>query len=432
MTKKTLGFIGKGGVVSHFFSYLESNFEQGRGLFDEVDKILFYNYGYETGDSFKASGSYKTITQNIGQLARTTQWNVSVDVAGSPRDITDFFSSCDVIVDAGESFIPDMEKGRRRSTRKEGLSAYAWDLFEFGKSGVNFSVESDYYFYLQELGLTKFQDYTAEGRKVTDFAKFKKNWDVSLDVLKVVSEVHRLLPIGQRMLTLFPFMVPMLLERGKQFAEVVELEQKKGKRVLPTYITIVNEPCLAGTVVTSLCPQMKEYTVGCTGYDVLRLEDCLNDIYAAEKKKAGLEGYVLRVTLRGFHDREVMIPVIYPLREEDREKFDRVFKNIDYVDAYTFMKEQVGNYFFTHTDKNMTSSQVDEALLRTIVPALQSRGRAVSVFPSYTERALCNGFYQMLGEDGGGLFLVGDSRFRNGKVWGEKSWLHYDEVRSDE
>ena len=80
----------------------------------------------------------------------------------------------------------------------------------------------------------------------------------------------------------------------------------------------------------------------------------------------------------------------------------------------------------------MTSSQVDEALLKTIVPALQSRGRALSLFPGKEERALCNGVYQKLSEDGGGLFLVGDSRFRNGKVWGEKSWLHYDEVRSDE
>jgi len=312
------------------------------------------------------------------------------------------------------------------------LSAYAWDLVEFGKSGVNFSAENDYEFYLNELWLKKFEEYTPEGRKVTGFTEFKKNWNVSLKVLEVVNGVHRLLPIGQRTLTLFPFMVPMLLERGKLFAEAVELEQKKGKKVLPTYITIVNEPCLAATVVTLLCPQMKEYTVGCTGYDVIRLEDCLNDTYAVEKRKAGLEDFTLCVTLRGFHDKEVMIPVIYPLREEDHEKFDRVFNKIDYVKAYTFMKELVGNYFFTHTDKNMTSSQVDEALLKTIVPALQSRGRALSLFPGKEERALCNGVYQKLSEDGGGLFLVGDSRFRNGKVCGEKSWLHYDEVRSDE
>ncbi len=425
MTKKTLGFIGKGRVLSHFLEYVGSNSLRRDVLFDEIDKILFYNYGYDTGEDFKTSSSYGSIVKTIEHLLEDSSFNVTIDVKGSPKNITDFFSGCDVIVDISEGYISGQLSNRAKGAREGSLCAYALGLFKREDvSTISISARLDFRFYQKEM--RERERNGEKGRIVLSESDFKTKWELSRDVLQAVNTVHQKFPLGERSFMLFPFSAPMLVERGKQFADAL----MKGNKVLPTYLTIVNEPCLASLVVSSSCPEMREYMVGCTGYDVIRLEDCLNAKYAAEKEKAGFKEHHLSVTLRGFHDKEVMVPVLYPLYEKDREVFGKVFEHVDYHLVHQFMKEQVGNYFFTHTDRELTSLQVDESLFGTIVPALQSRGKALSVFPARKDertgkdgRALCNGIFQEKYDDGSGLFLVGDHRFRNGKVMREEYGL---------
>ncbi len=438
MGTKTLGIMGKGRAIHNFFTclrddsleglfdYKKSDSKNGKDsereierdnlahyiapsrkiFFDMVEKVVFYNYGYTTDDDFKR-GWLTELEENLSSVHFEVQ-----------SDFKRFMVCSDAVVDATGGYI-----SWRDTKKKFSLCEYAKGLAAKGKSDVKLNVKEDWNLYEQG---------GVGGRKLMSEEEFLREWDFSHRLIARIGEVDRHLHthldegirsessesgyslIGFRMYVEFPFIVSTMIERGKKLQSMAE----KGMR-LPTYVLLANEMCMLANVLAGNCPTMAKKIVACTGYDLYRLEKVLNEEYASLKEQAGFPQIHLAVSLKGFHDTQGTIPVIYPQREEDREMFEKIFDMMEYRKAYDFLHKETGNYYPNHiSDAKNSDMQTAAYLLKTVVPALQSVGRALLVFPGYDERPLNNGYFQQRDDTGKGLFLVGDQRFRNGKVVG--------------
>lgn len=399
MAAKTLGIIGKGPLVANLFDYLINSTENKdpyRDLFfQEISKITFYNYGYISKADFENSLSYQKL---ISQISRRITLEVS--------DLEKFLERSDVILDAAGGYMSRHDK-ERTNTRPYTLYTYAESKCSSVPS-LPLDCDADYETYCKKI--------REDGRLVFTKEEFQKNWEFSLALMELFSDIDRIYrqnaeetSLGFRTYTELPFTAAMMWQRGMDIdLKLTELKEK-GYKFLPTYLIIVNEPCITSTLFTSKCPALIPYTVACTGYDRERLEEVLNQEYEELIKKNNLG--ILTVSLRGFHDTKVTIPFI----STNDNDINKLVNNLNYKKAYDFLKKKVGDYYLEHP-LSESNKQVSVHLLHTLVNASQSRNKPLSSYPSNTERSLNNGFYQQLLNDERGIFLVGEHRFVNGKV----------------
>jgi len=111
---------------------------------------------------------------------------------------------------------------------------------------------------------------------------------------------------------------------------------------------------------------------------------------------------------------------VYPRTEEERPIFEKVLSHINYPKMYEFMLEKLTSHYQNNEHKQETADQVSRAIYRTIISAMQSRRKALSVFPPFHERPLCNGYFHQSVNEETGLFFMGRQRFRNGSVFSDE------------
>ena len=257
---------------------------------------------------------------------------------------------------------------------------------------------------------------------MTETEEFPEHWNNAYNLINLIAEHHRQSPIGIRTLKHFPFSASMIVKRGQEIRKIID--EKPHLYSLPTYINLVNEPCITSTILGGICPEMIPYLIACTGYDKDRLEVVINDNpkIKAFKEKEGLADYRIKLfSVAGWHDTNMMVPVLNlaQMSDDDREKANRIFSHFDSDSLHEFMQETLGHYW---DDYNLGSGkkrqmdvndEVDSCLLKTIINACQSRDRPLTLFPD--KNYLSNGFYQ--GNQKGGMFLVGSHSLRQGQVW---------------
>lgn len=390
MGGKTLGVIGKGGLVGHFFGGLGSlERNSAQRFFSEIDKVLFHNYGYKSSTDFESSGSFQEICKAFEHL-EGKGCSFSVEIVDG---FSDFFVNSSVILDASSAYKP------------VSLFNHAKNLGLEGKADKkHLSWKKDFAVYQKSSG--------EKNRIILGRSQFKKRWEESLSLLESIDELsERFGKIGLRTYLETPFSYRMLMDRAEDIRKIV---QEMGYRDLPTFVSVVNEPCTAANIIAGICPEMTGKIVAATGYDLQRLEDVLNKEYASVKKKQGLEDVYLRVALLGFHDTNVMVPVICPQEEENVEDFNKLIEVVDVEKAYKFLGEKCGQYFHVNP-REKTSTQVDKNVFEIILNASKSIGDELSAYPR--GRPLCNGYFQDIYGDKG-LFLVGGHKFRNGRAEG--------------
>ncbi len=403
MARKTLGVIGLGELVSHFFNNLNNldvdSFKK------EVGQVLFFNHGYEESDfrlklDKKNEKTGKSIADSLKECGYDSLFRNSFE---------ELFIESHVILDGSGGWM-----GWSKEESPYSLLRYARALGN-GKKDVILSMDKDRITYEDEI--------KKKGRIIDVLDGFEQNWNFSRGVLEVIREIDDLLSgkenvsvYGMRTYEEFPFSLQMIIDRGRKMKEVVD----KG-RPLPTYILMVNEPCLMGSVMSSLCPEMTSYLVAGTAFEEIRLNQILNDNkdYKALKRRAGLEKVDLLLSLRGFHDDYGVVPWLTGASAKDSSIFQQFCGELsDFSKFYEGLRDDVRKCYGRMKDEGGDPNvSVDRALLSTIVNAARSRGKALSVYPVYDERALCNGYYhpKVLGT-GKKMFFVGQHRFRNGKV----------------
>ncbi len=414
MGRKTLGVFGKGRLIDKFCDYLTVNppsLERDSFLAC-VDEVCFYNYGYKDEETFRKSKNLPEICEKFKSL------NVNVSVEPD----FDKFMSLDVIVDASMPQIPVTLGGLANTLFKihqpkyEGRRMHPWTKEEYesikkesgrvlndfcSKRKENYEIDSDSYC-----------SGKSDGKVVFSQDIYCKNWNQSLEVLKIVAETDINYPLGLRCLKILPFAVPMLLERGERMQEIV----KQGKP-LPVYLTLVNEPCMSSTLLAAVCPEIIPKLVAVVSYDLDRIETVLNQKYQDIKSKEGLDGIQLSVSMTGFHDNDLSVPIISPEKKEDEASFIRLFSRLDFATVYHFLIGEVNHNVMDYINGvGDINTEVSRSLLSAVVNSYKSIDKAYSMYPSMGDRPLYNGYFQQVGEEQG-LFMIGPHRFRNGRVF---------------
>ena len=435
MGKKTIGIIGKGNLIQHFFEHLTKQ-EKKDEFLSQVDRILFYNYGYQSAEGYEQSSGFKHIKQSLEELVKVGSFQRKPSSSGMQLgSVSDFDSLCsyaDIIVDVSEGYRPGyLPDG---SEREKSLLGYAHGIFvnkPSDKKMLNW--ENDYNCYIKEQ-----QEKSADKcRIIWSKDEFKQHWDTSFELIQIISSVHQNYPLGMRMLDRFPFSAMMMKRRGQLFQQYI---QKNPRRiVLPTYINFVNEPCMTSLILATHCPEIAPYLVASTGYDRDRLETMLNDNHniIAAKERAGFSDFTIRInSISGIHDTHLMVPVPAAHNKNDQEKIAAIFGNFDFDSLTIFMKEAMGQYWSDYNpktgkvDQRDINKELDASLFATITAALQSRGKPLSLFPD-EEKTLGNGYFRALSADGKeGLFLTGTHRFRNGKIFDVPLQISVKEVKN--
>ncbi|MBI2662711.1 hypothetical protein HYX11_04600 [Candidatus Woesearchaeota archaeon] len=404
MASKTLGIIGKGPLVANLFNYITNSAENKDSninlFFQEISHINFYNYGYESKDHFENSLSYQDLISKI-------QPKITPEVS----DLGKFIQSSNIILDAAGGYISRHDK-KLSDIQPYTLYTYAESKYSPNPSLPSLSLDcnADYETYTKKKH--------EKGRLIFTKEEFQRQWEFSLALIEQfhgIDKIYRQNPketsLGFRTYTEVPFTAMMMLQRGFDINLQLTKLKEKGNKFLPTYLVVVNEPCITATVLTSQCPSLIPYTVACTGYDRERLEEVLNeDEYYTEIRHKYNLGW-LQVSLRGFHDTKVTLPFI-SIKDKDSNTF---VDNLNFKNAYHFLKENVGQYYLKQPPTK-SNQQVSAHLIRTIVNASQSHNKPLSIYPPIAERSLNNGFYQPLLNNERGLFLVGEHHFINGKV----------------
>ena len=415
----TLGIIGKGKVVQAFFRNLAASPKQ-QDLMGEIERIVVYNPSSPDA-IFEKSEGYEIIQSSLERLTDSAWVKKNVLVE---QNFEDFFVGSDVIADCSAAYRPLSlvalaEDGKRPRDKRK-----IWSEKFDPQSYYDANFKTDQRKYEEEL----------QPKQKTPLASFEEDWKRILEILTMSVNVNDQYHLGKRSIDEFPFNVPMLTRRGQDINKIVAGSAKgKGLRKIPTYITLINEPCLSSSILGAMSPELTPYLMALTEFDVGRLEEKLNNEYASVKKIAGQADRWLHVSLYGFHDTGGMVPVIYPQRPEDVAAFQEIMKHVSYEKMFEFLQQEVGKY---HQDaaeemKDIYQAQVAKSLLSTILSASRSRTRALSLFPSpeEQERPLCNGYFHPLGDKGKGIFSVGQHRFRNGRVQMEETPMGTGEMK---
>ncbi len=414
MGRKTLGILGKGRLIDKFCDYLtDSHFLSKKETFLAcVDEVCFYNYGYVNEEMFRKSRYFSEICQKFKSL------NVNVSVE---PDFKTFMAS-DVVVDASMPAIPPTLGELANSlfeiqqSKSEGRRMQPWAEGEYESIRRKSARElKDFCLKKEkncEVDYTSYSSGLSEGRVVSNQEDYNRDWNKSLEILRIVAETDINYPLGLRCLKLLPFAVPMMLNRGEQIQEMV----KQGKP-LPVYLNLVNEPCMSSTLLTAVCPEIIPKLVAVVSYDLDRIETVMNQKYQDIKLKEGLEGIKLSVSMTGFHDDDINVPIIHSERKEDEASFMKLFSKLDFSTVYHFLIGEVNRYIKAYAVDGLgdINTEVSRSLLSAIVNSYESLGKVYTVYPSINNRPLYNGYFQQLNPKQG-LFMIGPHRFRNGEV----------------
>ncbi len=404
---KTLGLIGTGKVVQNLFQHLLKE----PPLSDQLERILVYNSRYINNNTFCASSNYQQL-KSVIKVDKITLEAVHHD------EFSRLIQESDVVIDARLGYYPKsllqfaLECKKHSSQRKEDLES-------------TLDSDTDYELYL---AAEKEKANTEKGRRSFEPGEFKERWQTILKVIKTVDKVSKDFwenysqhPFGARILDEFPANVPLAVEQGK----ILQGLASRGFIDFPLYLNILNEPCFTSDIMVGHCPTLASSLAAVTGVDLVRLDDVVLREYQAQLAHADFQKMPLAVSLLGIHDTTMMIPVVYPQREEEYEHFRQVLNGLDLPVLFDFLKERVGKYFEENqlrTDssgKHLTSTQVSKALAKYVLAALESRGKALTPLPGNTERPYSGGyFHAMKGRENGGMFLVGNFRFLDGLVEG--------------
>ena len=361
-------------------------------IFTGLDKIIFFNHSHHSNEEY-IKDKWSPICQKLN--SKGIQYNVI-------ENFEQLIASCDVIVDASRGYrFPSLFESAKKL--KNGAD------FKTTNPPRN-AITEDY---------KKYQSHKKDTQhKIMSKEMFTERWNLSYEIMMTAAEVNKKCPIGWRIIDDLPFNIPIFIEKGLQLTNAI----KTGIN-LPTYINLANEPCVTSAVMVSHCPEMTPYVVACTGFDRERLQRIFEDepAYQGIMERCGLTSKEILVSLRGFHDEKVMIPIITSPRSGTAiEKL--IEAGLSYKRAYTHLKQEVGTYWNNYNlnegikEQRDVNEEVDNSLLDLVTNALQSRGKALSLYPSQEYRPLCNGYFRELHDNGEGLFLIGDHRFRNGKV----------------
>jgi len=405
MSEKILGIIGRGSVVKHFFLYVQNNLDP---FLENVNKVIFLNYGFVSDDVFKKTPFFQKVSKALPDIS----FDVLPENAKASR--SSFYALCDVVLDASEGYVPGRSMSSKFLARPHSLYDYALRLSnEESVTDVEINWATDFAIYLAE---KKEQN----ERILMSEQQFQNHWEQARLVIdamnkKMIGDTEKMSLPGKRFFLSFPFSLPLLFERANELQRTIE----KGHSELPTYLLCVNEPCLAASVLAGACPLITPYLVGITGFDVERLEENVNKEYRSELTKAGFPFYKLHCSLAGAHEQFVSVPEVYPQSEEERPIFEKVLSSIDYQKMYDFMLEKLTSHYQDNEHLIETANQVSRAVYQTVIAAMQSRRKALSVFPSFYERPLCNGYFHQSGNEKTGLFFTGRHRFRNGSVFSD-------------
>ena len=410
MVKKTLGFLGKGGVVRHFFRHIQARSDYLEFL-QEVKTLVFLQKGYENNEHYRRSPAFKDIQESI----QKNKLDMHLEIVDSWKVL---LSSCDMVIDATQSPPP-------YSLKELGQSLWK-NRFGLCKNGdrIDPNLKDDFRRY-QELEERKKEEGDL-GRLRTNYEDYERRWNASKRYLEKIISVHKVFPLGCRSLNFLPFNIDMVIER----AEAIKSAMSGTGLRLPIYLNIINEPCVTANIMASIYPEMTLKIVACTNYDLMRLENKLNDYLLGAKKKAGLEDYTVKFSSFGFHDDKVIVPEIWPRKQEDYLNFERLFSQIeDYQQAYNHLLSELTRYIessgqvdgINNSESTDIRHEVDEGMMQVIISGLKSIGRPISVYPPVEKASLYNGCFMPLYEDNRGFFMIGAHRFRNGKIIREES-----------
>jgi len=418
MRKRNFGIIGKGRLVTHFLRTLTVGYEESDKGFemsqllgldslvndynDIIGEMIFFNHGYETNDLFieslsKMYGDYIKGEEKENHLPKLIEsGQVTVE-----KNFNKFISSCEVILDASAGYQP------------KSLLSYAKQIDSSGdiENQLSLDYTEDFVKYLDEFA--KRRD---DGRNLMTKTEFAKNWNLSKDILLSMVNLGNDFPVSGRTLWRTPFSIPMMLGRGNQIRTAID---NKAGIILPTYINAVNEPCTTSNILAGICPELAPHLVALTGFDLDRLEQVINDKFAGDKKRLGLEDYRIELdSVFGNHDRDTMVPRIKPSKEEQYEKFQEIIGGSDYQMLSEIVREELGKYYDKYKldlgeDVNI---EVDKNILELVINVIKSYGQGLSISPGPDMKPLHNAYLQKIFGKREGIFLSGKHRFRNGIV----------------
>jgi hypothetical protein len=310
------------------------------------------------------------------------------------EDFDTFFTKSDVILDASGGYLP---KSLDVMALKMHRKNCPYDL-------VPHSIDSDWGKYVVDCKERQIPAMTSK--------EFEKYWNHSAKLLRTFGDRFtnpKQPALGLRLAWVFPFAHQLMHNRANKIHTLIN---EKGITRMPTYVNIVNEPCLTSNIITAINPEMAAYTVAATDYDWTRLEEIF------EKEYRGVLGNAakMRLTIAGTHDTYTVVPVLEPKTSAHKKAFDKFMKHANNREkVHTFLQRQVG-FYFTREPPEIRQLHVSKGILRTLLNASKSRDKALSIYPSLSERPLYNGFLQET--ELGGMYLIGPTRFRNGRVIG--------------
>ncbi len=423
---KNLGIIGKGDIIQHFFANLrESAVHQdarynSEAFFSEIDKVLFYSdpKRYKNAADYERSGGYQAVHKILGK---------KVDVADN---FTDFFRNSDVVVDITQGYTPG-KVGRKfpdQEQKKGSLLEYIQQLRkgeEKVRAGNAQWTKEDFKEYVRE----------EQGKILMTESEFQTHWEDSKRIAEAIIGLKESgYAFGPRTEMAFPFSVGMIKERGEEIFNCLYYQPEDSSKKpiprdvhphIPTYINVVNEPCSSSNLLVGKCPELAPYVIACAGYDLERITEQINqdDGVRAEIKAARKNGMKVPEDFRiqlayawGAHDAHLIVPV-FSAAGEHKDEAENILCRFNESFLYPTVKDAVGRYLKSTLESGGDiNAEVDRCLLKTIICAARSRGKAFSVYPAMEEQPLCNGYFQQSVGENTGMFLMGAHRFRNGKV----------------
>ncbi len=428
---KTLGIIGKGNLIQHFFKHLrDSSTHSDEGydaevFFSEIERVLFYSCKdrYNSAVEYAESGGYKAVQKVLGE---------KVDVTDN---FNDFFRDSGVVVDTTQGYIPGEVKGKfpHQEQRKGSLLEYICLLRTEGEvnrkevkvKAEGYSWRKDYDEYLLEK--------KEKGRILMTEPEFQTHWEDSKRIAEAIIGLKEYgYTFGPRTEMAFPFSVGMIQKRGEEINGYLHKDPFVNSPNIPTYINLVNEPCSSSNLLVGKCPELAPYVVACAGYDLERINEQINqdekvlaEIRTAKKGMKVPDNFKIQLAyVWGTHD--LIVPV-FSAGGEHKTEADNILRRFNEPSLYRAVKDAVGRYLKSTLEGGGDINQeVDRCLLKTILCAVRSRGKAFSVYPEFSEQhpelsepPLCNGYFQRSAGENTGMFLMGAHRFQNGKVVGE-------------
>ena len=405
MVTKVVGIIGEGDAMQHFLSDNSSVdlAAKKQQILRVLDGIVFYNHSYYSSSDFVAAklGTISSYLDKLGVKHRAE------DGFGPKDSFAEFVGASDVIIDG------------TRGHRFASLHALANKL-KVGYDITNYApdkkdIEDDFKKYNTRADKSK--------RKMLESGAFEERWNLTFEIMRTAAQVNKDFPIGWRILDELPFNAPVFVERGQQLQEIIN----HGLTHPPTYINLANEPCLTSAMMVGNCPAMAPYVVACNGFDVSRLRRIFEDtdLYKGIMERCHVKKDEITISLRGFHDQQVMIPIVQSRDPNSNALYRLLNSGLSYTTMYQHLTTEVGSYWNNynlesgHRKKRDVNDEIDNSILDLLSNALASRGKALSLFPHPQERPLCNGYFHIIDTTnnyGKGFFFMGEHRFRNGQV----------------